>query len=132
MAMTIALIDIETGLFMAYNFDLAYRIPVLGPWLVGFTRSGQDFIATHAWIRKLYLAGIVLLVGVPFFGSGGIRGSVIGRLLGMDQKQVFVAIVIGAVAGCLLIAIFSDALIGAICTSGLVPADAFSRACVRP
>lgn len=131
MAAAIALIDIETGLFMAYNFDLAYRIPVFGPWLAGLTRSTRAFIAGHAWIRKLYLAGIVLLVMVPFFGSGGIRGSVIGRLLGMEKRQVFAAIVIGAVAGCFLIAVFSDAFIGYVCSNGFVPDGAAGNVCSR-
>ncbi len=131
MAAAIALIDIETGLFMAYNFDLAYRIPVLGPWLSGFTRTGRSFIEGHGWIRRLYFSGIVLLVMVPVLGSGGIRGSVIGRLLGMEKGMVFAAIVVGAVAGCLLIALFSDALVLSLCANGVVPAGAAGLVCTR-
>jgi hypothetical protein len=31
MALAIAMVDIETGLFMALNVDLVYRIPLVGP-----------------------------------------------------------------------------------------------------
>lgn len=128
-AAAIALVDIETGLFMAYNFDLAYRFPLLGPWLQNFTASSRVFIATHRWVGRLWFAAIVLLVMVPFFGSGGIRGSVIGRLAGMDRAMVFAAIVLGAVAGCLLIAVFSETLLLSACNGGLLPAGAAAPIC---
>jgi hypothetical protein len=129
MAAAIALIDIETGLFMAYNFDLAYRLPLIGPWLEGFTRSGREFICSHAWIRNLYFSGIVLLVMVPVFGSGGIRGSVIGRLLGMERESVLAAIIVGAVAGCLLIALFSNLLLSSLCGNSLLPGQISVMVC---
>ena len=131
MAAAIALIDIETGLFMAYNFDLAYRIPVFGPWLFLFNEKGRSFIESHRWIQDLYFFGIVILVMVPFFGSGGIRGSVLGRLLGMERRMVFSAIVVGAVAGCLLIAFFSEVFILSLCTNGVVPAGIDAIVCNR-
>lgn len=121
MAGAVALIDIETGLFMVYNFDLAYRVPVLGPWLEGFTQAGKEYILRRQWLSKLYFAGIVFLVMVPFFGSGGIRGSVIGRLLGMDRRMVFLAIAAGAVLGCTLIALLSSATIAVLCENGVYP-----------
>ena len=46
-----------------------------------------------------------VLVIVPVLGSGGIRGSIIGQLLGMQKTMVFVAIVIGAFVGCFGIAL---------------------------
>jgi uncharacterized membrane protein len=42
---------------------------------------------------------------MPVLGSGGIRGSIIGQLLGMEKKQVFLAIIIGAFIGCFGIAL---------------------------
>ena len=39
MALSIVLIDNETGLFMALNFDLAYRIPYFGPLLSDLTKK---------------------------------------------------------------------------------------------
>jgi len=125
----IAMLDIETGLFMAFNFDLAFRLPFIGEWLQGFADTGRDYIRHHRWLQKFYFSGIVFLVLVPFFGSGGIRGSVIGRLLGMGKDLVFLAIVVGAVLGCLLIAVFSGMLINSLCAAGSVPAGIAATVC---
>jgi hypothetical protein len=96
---SIALVDIEVGLFMVWNFDLAGRIPVLGPWISRFIAGGGEFLAGRPWLSRLYFFGIALMVMVPFFGSGGVRGSIAGRLLGMSRRGVMGAITTGALAG---------------------------------
>lgn len=120
MALSIAMIDVETGLFMGLNFSLAYRIPVIGRILSGVTEKMSHYLEARRWLAGLYFFGIVLMVMVPVFGSGGIRGSIAGKLLGMDNYLLFCAIVIGAFTGCFLIALGSATLIGFICSSGIV------------
>jgi hypothetical protein len=102
---SIALVDLEVGLFMIWNFDLAEGIPVLGPWIRRFIAGGREFLAGRPWLSELYFVGIVLMVMVPFFGSGGVRGSIVGRLLGMGRPQVMGAIAAGAFIGCFGIAL---------------------------
>jgi hypothetical protein len=82
-AVSIMMIDIETALFMGWNFDLLLKIPLLGRILESFIRKTRVFIDEQPWLKKIYFAGIVVLVMVPVLGSGGIRGSIIGQLLGM-------------------------------------------------
>ena len=96
---SIALVDLEVGLFMVWNFYLAERIPVLGPWIRRFLIGGREFLGGRPWLSRLYFLGIVVMVLVPFFGSGGVRGSVVGRLLGMSRAGVMGAIASGAVIG---------------------------------
>jgi hypothetical protein len=102
---SIALVDVEVGLFMVWNFDLAERVPVLGPWISRFIHGGREFLSGRPWLSELYFFGIVLMVMVPFFGSGGVRGSIVGRLLGMSRLGVMGAIATGALAGCFGIAL---------------------------
>jgi uncharacterized membrane protein YdjX (TVP38/TMEM64 family) len=47
---------------------------------------------------------------VPFQGSGGLVGSIIGRLIGMKPWNTFFAISTGSITGCLLIAYFAEAI----------------------
>ena len=54
----------------------------------------------------------MLFVMVPFQGSGGLVGSILGRLIGMKPMNTFIAISSGAIVGCLLIAYFADAVLG--------------------
>ncbi len=133
MALSIAMIDIETGLFMALNFDLAYRIPVLGHVLSNLTKKTEQFIAANRWLAGLWFFAIMLMVMVPFFGSGGVRGSIAGKLLGMNNLLVFLAIVSGALIGCFVIALGSDVILAYFCTNGTLPEGIGQLVCgVRP
>lgn len=131
MALSIAMIDIETGLFMALNFDLAHRIPYLGPLLSEMTRKTHDFITAHRWVAGLWFFAIVLMVMVPVFGSGGVRGSIAGKLLGMSTLIVFLAIAAGALIGCFGIALSSDAALVYVCANGTLPWEIAARVCGR-
>jgi hypothetical protein len=129
MAISIAMIDIETGLFMALNFDLAYRIPYLGPVIAELTKKTKLLITEHPWITSLEFFAIVLMVMVPLFGSGGVRGSIAGKLLGMDTLLVFLAIVAGALIGCFGIALASESMIDYFCTNGILPNEVGQLMC---
>jgi hypothetical protein len=129
MALSIVMIDVETGLFMALNFDIAYRIPYLGPLLSDLTKKTQQFIYDHPWLAGLWFFAIVLMVMVPFFGSGGIRGSIAGKLLGMKTLLVFLAILAGALIGCFGMALGSDAILTYLCANGALPAEIATRVC---
>jgi hypothetical protein len=121
MALSIALIDIETGLFMALNFDIACRLPLLGPVISDLTGKTRQVLNDHRWIAGLWFFAIVLMVMVPVFGSGGIRGSIAGKLLGMNTLLVFLAILAGALIGCFGIALGSNAILAYFCSSGMLP-----------
>lgn len=104
---SIALLDVLAGLFMALNFDLALKIPLLGRWIRDFIRCGRKFLSDRPWLERLYFVGLVLFVMFPLQGSGGIGGTIVGRMLGMSRLEVFAAIVVGAIVGCLAIALAS-------------------------
>jgi len=72
MALSIAMIDIETGLFMALNFDLAYKIPYLGPMLTGLTQKTERIIQDHRWIARLYFFSLCSLLWCP---DSAVEGS---------------------------------------------------------
>ena len=129
MALSIAMIDVETGLFMALNFDIAYRIPVLGPLLSDLTNKTKQVLSDHRWIASLWFFAIVLMVMVPVLGSGGVRGSIAGKLLGTNTLLVFLAILAGALIGCFAIALGSDTIIVYLCSNGILPAGISQMVC---
>ena len=100
--------DFDAALFMAWNFDIALKIPFLGRWIRKFIENGHKIFEEKPWIEKLSFVGIVLFVMFPLQGSGGIGGSIVGRMIGMKKRDVIVAIAIGGWAGSFLIAIFSE------------------------
>lgn len=110
MALTIAFVDIVVALFLVWNYDLAKKIPLIGKFMIKVEDIGKTSSTRYGWIKPLRFIGIALFVMVPFQGSGGLVGSIIGRLIGMKPWNIFFAISIGAITGCLLIAYFADAV----------------------
>lgn len=110
-ALAIAFVDIVVALFLVWNYDLAKKIPLVGSFMEKVEKIGESSSDKYKWFKPLRFFGIILFVMVPFQGSGGLVGSILGRLIGMNPYQTFVAISIGAVVGCLSMAYFSDAII---------------------
>ena len=111
MALAVAFIDIIVALFLVWNYDLAKKIPLVGKFIIKVEEKGKNFEEKYGWVKPLRFFGIVLFVMVPFQGSGGLVGSIVGRLIGMKPWNTFFAISIGAVVGCLLIALFASAFL---------------------
>jgi len=110
MALSIAFVDIIVALFLVWNYDLAKNIPFVGPFMAKVEAIGKKSSNKYSWMIPLRFIGIVLFVMVPFQGSGGLVGSIVGRFIGMKPINTFLAISIGAITGCLLIAFFSNVL----------------------
>ena len=119
MAMTIAFVDIIKALFLLWNCDLAKKIPLIGKFMIKVENIGKSSSDKYSWIKPLRFIGIILFVMVPFQGSGGLVGSIVGRLIGMKPLNTFFAISIGAIVGCLLIAYFADAILSVFVTNFL-------------
>ncbi len=107
-AFSMALLDSTSALFMVWNFDLSLKIPVLGRWIEGFMSQGTRLFAKYHWLERLSAAGLAIFVMFPLQGTGGIAGSLVGRMMGMDKSRVFLSITAGALVGCSLIAIGTE------------------------
>jgi uncharacterized membrane protein len=110
-ALAVAFIDIVIALFLVWNYDLAKKIPLIGKFMQKVEDVGRSSSDKYRLIKPLRFIGVILFVMVPFQGSGGLVGSIIGRLIGMKPWNTFIAISIGAIVGCLSIAYFSEAII---------------------
>lgn len=129
MALSIVMIDVETCLFMLLNFDLVYKIPYLGGLMQNLTEKTRKIIERHRWLTDLYFFAIVLMVMVPVLGSGGVRGSIAGKLLSMNNYLIFLAVLIGALIGCFGIAFGSEAILNHLCANGLLPPELSGIVC---
>ncbi len=111
MALSIAFVDIVVALFLVWNYDLAKKIPFIGTFIDKIEKIGKKTSNKYNWIKPLRFIGIILFVMVPFQGSGGLVGSIIGRLIGMKPWNIFFAISVGSIFGCILIAYFADIIL---------------------
>jgi uncharacterized membrane protein len=111
MALSIAFVDIIVALFLVWNYDLAKKIPIIGKFITKVESIGRKSSNKYSWIKPLKFIGIILFVMVPFQGSGGLVGSIVGRLVGIKPWNIFIAISLGATIGCILIAYFTDIIL---------------------
>jgi len=108
LALSIAFVDIIVALFLVWNYELAKKIPLIGRFMEKVEQIGRASSGKYNWIKPLRFIGIILFVMVPFQGSGGLVGTILGRLIGMKPWNTFLGISIGAITGCLLIAYFAE------------------------
>ncbi len=119
MAIAIAFVDIVVALFLVWNYDLAKKIPLVGDFMEKVEKIGRNSSEKYSWVKPLRFFGIILFVMVPFQGSGGLVGSILGRLIGMKPRNTFLAITIGTIIGCTLIAYFSNLILDVFVTNFL-------------
>ncbi len=107
---TIAYVDVITSYFLLWNLYIVEKIPVLGDWMRKFRDFGAQTMKEKSWIKKVAFVGVALFVMVPFQGSGGVGASILGRVIGMNKYQAWMAIIVGSFSGCFLIATLSHYL----------------------
>lgn len=110
MALSIAFVDFIVALFLIWNYDLAKNIPLIGTFMKKVESIGKTSSNKYSWIKPLRFIGIMLFVMIPFQGSGGMVGSIVGRLIGMKPWTTLISITLGAVIGCTLVAYFAESL----------------------
>lgn len=109
-ALVVAFLDIIAALFLLWNYDFVKLAPLLGPWMERFEKRGNEFSKKKPWMKGLEFTGVILFVMFPFQGSGGVGGTILGRLIGLNRYVVFTAIGIGSISGCLLIAYTAETI----------------------
>jgi uncharacterized membrane protein len=107
-AFTMAFLDVIGSLFMVWNFHFARSIPVAGPLIDRMMKTGRAYFDERPWLERLYFAGLVIFVMIPFEGSGGIAGSILGKLLGMRGRDIVICVATGAFISCFAIAFAAD------------------------
>ena len=94
-AWTIVFVDFECALFIAWNFPLAKRVPVLGRYISFVEGWGAKALRRNSVLAAGAWAALALYVMLPVRGTGGITAAVIGRGLGMRPLHVVSAISLG-------------------------------------
>ena len=104
MSLAIGFVDLMVGIFLAWNFYLALRMPLIGRPLQKIQDKGKEIIKSKPWMGRLASVGVVIFVILPFSGSGAIGGTMVGRALGMTPLKVLIAVAVGGFGGSFAIA----------------------------
>src|SRR2546428_1449078 len=96
---SIVLVDWFTALFLLWNFDLAERAPFLGKFIDRTEVKCRRFLAEKPWRQRLAAAALALYVALPVQMSGGVVGSILGRVMGIPRYRVFTIVALSSAAG---------------------------------
>ena len=96
---SIVLVDWFTALFLLWNFDLAERLPFLGKFIDKTEGRCRRFLAEKPWRQRLAAAALALYVALPVQMSGGVVGSILGRVMGIPRYRVFAIVAVSSAAG---------------------------------
>jgi uncharacterized membrane protein len=108
MAVTLAVLDILTALFMILNFSLVLKLPHLGPWISRFLASGKEFMAQRPWIARWRILGVAFFVFLPLQGTGGVGATLVGLMVGLTPGEILLAVGIGGSLEALTFALGSE------------------------
>ena len=109
--LVIFLLDVAVSLFVVWNLDLALRLPLIGRLIESGMTAGRNYTTTQPWLRRFSTIGVILFVFIPLQGTGAMNGSILGRLLGMNEARVFACVCTGSLASCLIIALGADVIL---------------------
>jgi uncharacterized membrane protein len=109
--LSVTLVDVIFSLFLIWNYDWVKKIPVLGKMLERTEEKGRQKVSKNKWFKRLTFTATTFFVLIPASGSGGIGGTIFGRIVGMKPYRVLLAVVIGSLIGSIGYATLSGILI---------------------
>jgi len=109
-AASVVLVDVFTALFFLWNWDLVERVPHLGGLVRRVEQKCRQVIEKRRWGEGATYLALAGYVALPFQMTGGLFGSVLGRVMGLDKVKVFVAVAAGSLAGAVPMGILAYAV----------------------
>lgn len=99
MILALAFDDIICTLWMLLNWDVIKFIPFVGKFFDNVEKNSKKTVQERKWLGKFSTVGLALLVTFPMRGTGGITGPIIGKMLGLSDRNIFISIATGGIAG---------------------------------
>lgn len=97
----ILIFDLMGALFIVWNFYLAEKAPLIGRLIKRTEKTAHSQIKKRKWLSELAWIGVVIFVFLPFMGTNAIVGSIVGKILELNNKLIIAAVMLGSLLGLL-------------------------------
>lgn len=104
-AVFVSYIESSISLFVAVNFDLLKKLPKAGEQIIKYENRMKTYMETKKWLKSAGFLGISVVAAIPFYGTGAVPSTILGRLLGMEWKKSWLAVSMGIFLRSMLISL---------------------------
>lgn len=105
-------VDLCVCLFLTWNYDWVKRIPWVGKAMLRTEQKGRDRVKSSRWFRRAVFLMVTSVVFIPLQGSGGVGGTLLGRVVGLHPYLVVLSVGLGSLLGSYAYGAFSEAMVG--------------------
>ena len=88
----VAFMESDMSLFVTLNYDFILKIPLLGKLLNRYEGMARKLLEKKKFVEGLELYTIFILMFIPWYGTGAITMSLVGRILSLEWKKVWATI----------------------------------------
>ena len=106
------MVDLCVCLFLTWNYDWVKKIPWVGKAMMRTEQKGREKVKKSRWFKRTVFLMVTFVVFVPLQGSGGVGGTLLGRVVGLNPYMVVLAVGLGSFIGSFAYALFSKAMVG--------------------
>jgi hypothetical protein len=109
----VVVVDFVAASFIAWNMDLARKMPYFGAFVRRTESSGRKWRVKYPSLHALGVLGLFLWAVKPGRGSGGATSAVLGKLVFVDTWLLLPTILAASVVGCTMVALAADSILKA-------------------
>ncbi|MBX3419251.1 MAG: small multi-drug export protein [Pirellulaceae bacterium] len=95
----VSFMDLVTAMLVAFHIGALFRIPVIGTRVVSLVEDARFVLSKMPWMERLTFTGLTVFIAFPLASTGAIGGAILGTLLGLSRKKVFVGTMLGCLVG---------------------------------
>lgn len=89
-------ISSQSSLILSLNYDLLEKIPLIGRYMKKLRTKAGEVIEKREAVKNIGYLSIFWLMFLPVYGTGPNVMTLVGRLLGMEWKRVWMVITLSA------------------------------------
>ena len=107
-SLAITVNDVLFCLFLIWNASYVKKVPYIGRAFTATETRGRKLAEKYKSFKNLEFFGLILFIAFPFKGSGGIVGTLMGIIMGMNPYKILAAMFVGTFLSTVFLAYFSD------------------------
>ena len=100
--------DVLFCLFLIWNASYVKKVPYVGWAFTATETMGRKLAERYKSFKNLEFLALIMFIAFPLRGSGGIVGTLMGIIIGMNPYKILAAMLVGTFLSTIFLAYFSN------------------------